>query len=71
MREGKVNYEINNIENGDIKYKETRLKADERYVKVLKKLIDELEGKDSNLEINMQHEKGVSACCRYLCEKIK
>ena len=71
MFEGKVNYEINNIENGDIKYKETRLEADERYVKVLTKLIDELKGKESNLVIIMQHGEGVAACCRYLCEKIK
>ena len=71
MHEGKINYEINNIENGDIKYKETRLEADERYVKVLKKLIDELKGKQSNLVIIMQHGEGVAACCRYLCEKIK
>ena len=71
MHEGKINYEINNIENGDIKYKETRLEADERYVKVLKKLIDKLKGKESNLVIIMQHGEGVAACCRYLCEKIK
>ena len=66
MQEGKVNYEINNIENGDM-----RLEADERYVKVLTKLIDELKGKESNLVIIMQHGEGVAACCRYLCEKIK
>ena len=71
MCEGKVNYEINNIENGDIKYKETRKEADERYIKVLQKIIEELKGKHSNLIIIIQHGEGVAACCRYLCEKIK
>ena len=71
MNEGKINYEINNIEEGDIKYIETRLEADERYVKVLQKIIDELKGKQSNLIIIIQHGEGVAACCRYLCEKIK
>ena len=64
ISEGKINYELNNIENDNIKYKETRLEADERYVKALKKLIDELKGKESNLVIIIQNGERVGVYCR-------
>ena len=71
MREGNVNYEINDISNEDVKYKETLEESDERYEKEFKKIMNNLKGKQSNLIIIMQHGEGVAAICRYLCNKIK
>ena len=71
MREGNVNYEIKDVSNEDVKYKETRDEADERYIKELQKIINNIKGKSNFLIIIVQHGEGVAACCRYLCKKIK
>ena len=71
MSQGKVNYEINYISEGNIKYPETVLEADERYVNTLKKILEELKNKESNLVILVTHGEGVAACCKYLCEIIR
>ena len=71
MGEGNVNYEIKDISNEDVKYKETRDEADERYIKELQKIINNIKGESNFLIIIVQHGEGVAACCRYLCNKIK
>ena len=71
INEGYINYEINLIENEEIKFPETQKEADERYLNTLKKVINELKGKESNLVIIVQHGEGVAACCKYLCDIIK
>ena len=70
MTEGKVNYEIINID-GNVKYREDIKESDERYEICLKNILDELKGKESKLVIIVTHGEGVAACCRYLCNKIK
>ena len=71
MNEGKIDYNIIDMNNGNVKYKETRSEADERYEKELKKILEELKGKTSYLYIIVQHGEGVASCCRYLCNIIK
>ena len=71
MEEGNVNYEIKDISNEDVKYKETRDEADERYIKEFLKIINNIKGESNFLIIIVQHGEGVAACCRYLCNKIK
>ena len=71
MNQGNIDYNIIDIDNGNVKYKETRSDADERYENELKKILEELKGKKSYLYIIVQHGEGVAACCRYLCNIIK
>ena len=71
MREGNINYKIKDISCEEVKYKETRDEADERYIKELQKIINNIKGESNFLIIIVQHGEGVAACCRYLCNKIK
>ena len=71
MTQGNINYQINYIYEGNIKYPETREEADERYVISLKKILEEIKNKERYLIIMVIHGEGVAACCRYLCDIIK
>ena len=70
MSQGNINYEINYVSEGNIKYPESISEAEERYVKTLKKILEEFKNKESNLIILVIHGLGVSACCKYLCDII-
>ena len=71
MSQGNINYEINYVSEGNIKYPESISEAEERYVKTLKKILEEFKNKESNLIILVIHGLGVSACCKYLCDIIR
>ena len=71
MKEGKIDYNIVDIDNGNVKHQETLEESDKRYEIELKKILEELKGKNSYLIIIVTHGEGVAACCRYLCNIIK
>ena len=71
LNDGNINYEIDMIEDNEIKFPETQEEADDRYITTLKKILEEIKNQESNLIIIVQHGEGVAACCKYLCNIIK
>ena len=71
IQEGNVDYDIISKENCFINFPESEQQANERYLNALINIINNIKEKHSNIIILVTHGQGVSALCRYLCNKIK